>query len=138
MLFQIQFENYLKKVAVDSLKMTADEFQHLREEHNQNWVIDELQRESLGKRIVQYNLRALKESLTRDHNVASRTHLDWQPSEVRESSQFRFDFIVISKKADWHTLSEQSFDSLYFVATVKQKSLEASKYTGEVSRCLCN
>jgi len=87
---QLQFENYLKKLAVDSLKMTDDEYRHLREEHNQDWVINELQRRSLEKGLAAYNLGVLRESLLRDQSVATRTHLEWQPAEVRYRGPLTF------------------------------------------------
>ena len=62
--------------------MTADEYRQLREEHNQDWVIDELQRRSLEKGLAAYNLRSLRESLLKDQTIASRTHQVWQPPEV--------------------------------------------------------
>ena len=63
--------------------MSADEYKQLREEHNQDWVIDELERRSLEKGLAAYNLRALRESLMKDQSAASRTHQEWQPPEVR-------------------------------------------------------
>ncbi|KAJ7385705.1 hypothetical protein OS493_013734 [Desmophyllum pertusum] len=87
---ELQFENYLKKLALDSLKMTADEYRQLREEHNQDWVIDELQRRSLEKGLAAYNLRSLRESLLKDQTIASRTHQGWQPPEVRYRGPLTF------------------------------------------------
>ena len=83
---QLQFESYLKKLAINSLKMTADEYQHLREEHPQDWVMNELQRKSAEKGLASYNLWALKESLLRDQCIATRTHHEWQPTEVFDLS----------------------------------------------------
>lgn len=82
MCFQFQFDNYLKKLAVDSLKMTVDEYQILKEEHNQAWMIAELQRRCLEKGLHGSNLQALKESMLSNHKVAVRTHFEWQPPEV--------------------------------------------------------
>ena len=62
--------------------MTVDEYRHLREEHNQEWAINELQRRSLEKGLAAYKLNVLKESLLRDQSVATRTHHEWQPAEV--------------------------------------------------------
>ena len=62
--------------------MTGDEYRHLREEHNQERVINELQRRSLEKGLAAYNLSVLRESLLRDQSVATRTHHEWQPAEV--------------------------------------------------------
>jgi len=87
---KFQFESHLRKLAVDSLKMTADEYQRLREEHSQEWVIDELQRGSLERGLAAYNLRALRDSLLRDHSVANRTHNEWQPPEVRYRGPLTF------------------------------------------------
>lgn len=64
--------------------MAADEYRQLREEHNQDGAIDELQRRSLEKGLTTYNLKALRESLLRDQTIASRTHHEWQPPEVRD------------------------------------------------------
>ena len=81
---QLQFENFLEKLALDSLKMAADEYRQLREEHNQDGAIDELQRRSLEKGLTTHNLKALRESLLRNQTIASRTHHEWQPPEVRD------------------------------------------------------
>lgn len=62
--------------------MTADEYQQLKEEYNQDWIIAELQRRSHEKGLHGYDLQALKESMLRDHEIAARTHLEWQPPEV--------------------------------------------------------
>ena len=78
----MQFENFLTKMAVDSLEIGADEYRQLREQHDQEWIINELQRKSLEKGLPGYNLNALRESLLRDQSVAGRTHLEWQPPEV--------------------------------------------------------
>ena len=72
----------MKKLATDSLKMSDDEYRRLREENNQDWVINELQRRSLEKRISFTNLTALRESLMKNQTLATRTHFEWQPSEV--------------------------------------------------------
>ena len=72
----------MRKLAIDSLKIPDDEYQRLREEHNQDWVIDELQRRFLEKGISATNLRTLRESLKRNQTVATRTHFEWQPSKV--------------------------------------------------------
>ena len=64
--------------------MEADEYRHLREEHNQDGAIDKLQRMSLEKGLTIHNLKALRESLLRDQTIASRTHHEWQPPEVRD------------------------------------------------------
>lgn len=79
---QGSFENFLAKLAIDSLKMEADEYRILREEHNQDGVIDELQRRSLEKGLTSYNLRALREALLENLSVSSRTFKEWQPAEV--------------------------------------------------------
>lgn len=79
---QLQFENYLGKLAVDTLKMTADEYKHLREKQTQDEVMDELQRRSLEKGVASYNLRALRQALFINQRVSTRTHYEWQPSEV--------------------------------------------------------
>ena len=75
---------------MDSLKMSPDGYKQLREEQNQDWIIDELQRRRLEKELATYNLWALRESLMRDHSIANRTFLEWQPSEER------FMFCIIS------------------------------------------
>ena len=62
--------------------MTMEEYEHLRENCNQEWIIDELQKRSLEKGLTFYNLRALKDSLLRDQEIASRTHQAWQPPKV--------------------------------------------------------
>ena len=82
LLLQLNFETFLAKLAVDSLKMKADEFKTLREMHTQDWVIDELQRLSFEKGLASYNLRALRDALLINHNVSFRTFKEWQPAEV--------------------------------------------------------
>ena len=72
----------MKKTATDSLKMADNEYRQLREEHDQDWVIEEIQQRSLEKGLAAYNLKALRESLLRDQTIASRTHHEWQPPEV--------------------------------------------------------
>ena len=72
----------MRKLAVDSLKIPDDEYQRLREEHSQDWVIDELQRRLLENGIAAPNFKTLRESLMRDQTVATRTYLEWQPPEV--------------------------------------------------------
>ncbi|XP_020601133.1 uncharacterized protein LOC110040258 [Orbicella faveolata] len=80
---QLAFENFLAKLAVDSLKMEAEEFKTLRKKHTQDWVIDELQRRSFEKGLANYNLRALRRALLTNHKVSFRTFKEWQPAEVR-------------------------------------------------------
>lgn len=70
-------------MAVDSLKMDADEYKHLREKNTQDWIIDELQRRSFEKGIASYNLRALREALLRNQSISNRTHQEWQPPKVQ-------------------------------------------------------
>jgi len=86
----------MQKLALDSLKMGADEYRQLREEHNEDGALDELQRRSLEKGLTSYNLKALRESLLRDQTIASRTHHEWQPPEVRDI----FCRIVITEERD--------------------------------------
>lgn len=83
---QLAFENFLAKLAVDSLKMEAEEFKTLRKKHTQDWVIDELQRRSFEKGLANYNLRALKNALLTNHKVSFRTFKEWQPAEVWDMS----------------------------------------------------
>lgn len=80
---QLQFESYLEKLAVDSLKMNVDEYKQIRDTHTQDWIIDELQKRSLTKGLTTYNLRTLREALLRNQTFANRTHQEWQPAEVR-------------------------------------------------------
>ena len=70
-------------MAVDSLKMEANEYRQLRENNTQDWIIDELQRKSFENGLATYNLRTLREALLRNHSISSRTHQEWQPSKVR-------------------------------------------------------
>ena len=63
--------------------MTSDEYQQLTRGHNQDWIIDELQKRSLERGLVSYNLRTLLESLQKDQIFASKTHNEWGPPEVR-------------------------------------------------------
>ena len=91
--------------------MRVDEYRHLREEHNQDGAIDELQRRSLEKGLTTHNLRALRESLLKDQTIASRTHHEWQPPEVRYvfcriliSCERDTTALVISKDRDWMEL----------------------------------
>ena len=81
----------MRKLAVNSLNITVEEYQLLREEKGEDWVIDEIERRSSEKAIATYNLRSLKDSLLTDQSVAARTHMEWQPSEVRAlfSSPYR-------------------------------------------------
>ena len=82
--FQLFFENFLAKLAVDSLKMEADDYNHLRKEHNLDWIIDELQRRSREKGLRDYSLRALREALLKNSSIANRTFEEWQPPQVRD------------------------------------------------------
>lgn len=79
---QLSFENFLTKLAVDSLKMEAEEFKNLREMHTQDWVIDELERRSFEQGLANYNLRALRNALLANYRVSVRTFKEWQPAEV--------------------------------------------------------
>ena len=72
----------MRRLAIESMKIAADEYQHLREEHDLDWIVDELQRRSLEMGITAYNLTALRESLMKDQILAARSHHEWQPSEV--------------------------------------------------------
>ena len=62
--------------------MKAEEFKTLRKMNTQDWVIDELQRRSFEKGLVNYNLRELREALLRNQIVSFRTFKEWQPAEV--------------------------------------------------------
>ena len=64
--------------------MPADEYEALRGSRNEEALIDELQQKSLKQNVSTYDLRALQESLLKDHVVASRTHRQWQPPEVTQ------------------------------------------------------
>ena len=79
---QVGFESFLAKLAVDSLKMNAEEFKTLREVHTQDWVIDEVQRRSFEKGLPNYNLRGLRKALLTNHSVSFRTFKEWQPAKV--------------------------------------------------------
>lgn len=92
---QLQFESYLEKLAVDSLKMNVDEYKQIRDTHTQDWIIDELQKRSLTKGLTTYNLRTLREALLRNQTFANRTHQEWQPAEVRGTlTECRYPLIV--------------------------------------------
>ena len=62
--------------------MDEDEYKHLRQEHNQGWIIDELQRRSREKGLPGYSLRALREALIKNLTIANRTFQEWQPPQV--------------------------------------------------------
>ena len=62
--------------------MEEDECKHLKEEHNQDWIIDELQRKSREKGLPDYSLRALREALLKNLSIANRTFKEWQPPQV--------------------------------------------------------
>lgn len=79
-------ENFLKKLATNSLNMAVEEYELMRDERGQEWVIDEIQKRCQEKGLAVPNVRSLKESLQKDQTVAARTHSEWQPSEVRSSS----------------------------------------------------
>ena len=79
---QLAFENFLAKLAVDSLKMEAEEFKTLSEMHTQEWIIDELQRRGFEKGLANYNLRALRKALLTNLHVSLRIFKEWQPAEV--------------------------------------------------------
>ncbi|CAH3046661.1 unnamed protein product [Pocillopora meandrina] len=79
---QLQFESYLEKFAVDSLKMSVDEYRQIREIHSQDWMVDELQKRSLTKGLTTYDLWTLRDALLRNQAIANRTHQEWQPAEV--------------------------------------------------------
>ena len=63
--------------------MTSDEYQNMREENTKEWIVDELEKRGLERGLAIYDLRTLRESLLKDQIIASRTHLEWQPAEVR-------------------------------------------------------
>lgn len=63
--------------------MTADEYQHLRENNTQDEVIEELQKLCHEKGLLTHDLKALRESLLMNHRISRRTHLEWQPQEVQ-------------------------------------------------------
>ena len=72
----------MRGLAIDSMKISPDEYQHLRQEHDQDWIVYELQKRSLEMGITAYNLADLRESLLKDQILATRSHHEWQPSEV--------------------------------------------------------
>lgn len=75
----------MEKLAVDSLKMSVDEYRQMRETHSQEWIVDELQKRSLTKGLTTYDLRTLRDALLRNQTIANRTHQEWQPAEVRNN-----------------------------------------------------
>lgn len=75
----------MEKLAVDSLKMSVDEYRQMRETHSQDWTVDELQKRSLTKGLTTYDLRTLRDALLRNQTIANRTHQEWQPAEVRNN-----------------------------------------------------
>ena len=81
---KIQFEAYLEKLATDNLKMTSEEYESLAltQKHDQRWIMDQLHQRSLALNVPIHNLENLYQSLLQDHRVATRTHRDWEPSEV--------------------------------------------------------
>ncbi|XP_078372526.1 mycocerosic acid synthase-like isoform X4 [Oculina patagonica] len=87
---QLYFDNVLKRMAVDTLKMDANEYKHLMEEHTQDWIIDELQKRSFEKGLASYDLRALREALQKNQSIANRTHQEWQPPKVRYRGPLTF------------------------------------------------
>ena len=91
--FQLYFENFLEKLAVDSFKMGADEYKHLRKEHTEDWIIDEFQKRSLEKGLATFNLRALRDALLGNQSISNRTHQEWQPPEVQ--GMFHWIFIPL-------------------------------------------
>lgn len=100
--FQLFFEHFLTKLAVESLKMDEDEYKHLREEHNQGWIIDELQRRSREKGLPDYSLRALREALLKNLSIANRTFQEWQPPQVYKDM---FSQILITNQLKGRDLS---------------------------------
>ena len=62
--------------------MALEEYEQMRDERGQEWVIDEIQKRCQEKGLTVSNIRSLKESLQNDQTVAARTHSEWQPSEV--------------------------------------------------------
>ena len=78
-------ENFLKKLATNSLNMAVEEYELMRDEGGQEWVIDEIQKRCQEKGLAVPNVRSLKESLQKDQTVAARTHSEWQPSQVSTS-----------------------------------------------------
>ena len=78
----LQYESYLEKLALGSLKMNVSEYRQLRETHTQDWIIDELQNRSITKGLTSYNLRTLREALLTNQTIANRTYHEWQPAEV--------------------------------------------------------
>ena len=80
---KVQFEAYLAKMAVETLKMTAEEYQALKMRNNQRRFMETLYQRARAMNVTMHDLEALYLSLLHDHKVASRTHLEWQPPEVR-------------------------------------------------------
>ena len=69
-------------MAIETMKMSAEDYRQLTEEHTQDWVVDELQRKILDEGLAAYNLRSLRESLQRDSSIAKKALLKWQPPKV--------------------------------------------------------
>lgn len=81
-LFQIQFEKFLETLAINTLKITADKYRELREEHTQDWIIVEVQKKASEEGRAVYNLTSLRESLRRDDSIATKGFNEWQPPKV--------------------------------------------------------
>ena len=75
----------MKKLATHSLNMAVEEYDLMRNERSQDWIIDEIQKRCQEKGLAVSNIRSLKESLQNDQTVAARTHREWQPSLVSRS-----------------------------------------------------
>ena len=81
-LFQIQFEKFLETLAINTLEIAADKYRQMREEHTQDWIIDEIQKKALEEGRAVYDLTSLRESLRRDDSIATKGFREWQPPKV--------------------------------------------------------
>lgn len=109
---QVQFEAYLAKMAVETLKMTAEEYQALKTRNNQRRFMETLYQRARAMNVTMHDLEALYISLLHHYKVASRTHLEWQPAEVH------FYFICIQYAQCWNSngLGQESMSSYSFAS----------------------
>ncbi|XP_048587065.1 mycocerosic acid synthase-like polyketide synthase isoform X2 [Nematostella vectensis] len=80
---ELQFEEYMLRIAVKSLKMREDEYQSLRKKHSMSEMLDLLQKRSRDLDLSLFSLQAMWDSLLHDQVISSKTHDEWEPPKVQ-------------------------------------------------------
>ena len=73
----------LSKMAVQTLQMSEEEYQNIRQNSSLEELIANLSQRARQMNVPFYDLQSLHESLAKDHAIALRTHWEWQPAKVR-------------------------------------------------------